>query len=176
MKNKYKGYFILDITSPESANIQDIRSRYDKLTSQLPVERTVAGSSGIGPLLPGQPLENIINDVDSIIGKIKPFIFNFKRITNFPNTNIYYLEPEQREPFDNIHNIFKDLNFEYAKNLFPYNPHYTLRTGSFSNSDEKNKLMKEKFPKKSIRIDSLSLLEFNQEPFIYNYLHTWKLE
>ncbi len=49
MKNKYKGYFILNITSPESANIQDIRSRYDKLTSQLPVEITVAGSSGIGP-------------------------------------------------------------------------------------------------------------------------------
>ncbi|MGM0508449.1 MAG: hypothetical protein ACQERZ_04720 [Fusobacteriota bacterium] len=49
-KLEYNGYLILNLPKKVGLQIENIRKKYDKVTSKLPVKITVIGSSGVGPI------------------------------------------------------------------------------------------------------------------------------
>lgn len=175
---QYLSYIIIDIPKPQSNMIQKIREKYDPATAMLPVEITIFGSSGTGPIVKNQSINHIITEIEKKIITIKKFKFNFEEIDFFPNTNIFYIKPKQRNYFDYIHNKLSSIDVKYMSSNFPYNPHCTLHTGfgGCLKINDFNIIKKEEIPKDDIYIDNISLIEFNSKPFIFNYIKTWSLK
>jgi hypothetical protein len=82
------------------SQVQALRDSLNTLTAKLPVEITLAGSSGVGPIPAGADLSLIERHLDQALADISPFHARFSAICTFPNTAIFYLEPFDRSPFD----------------------------------------------------------------------------
>ena len=64
MDFKHDSYIVLDIPSPVKEKIYEIRNYHkDTLRASLPVEITVAGSSGVGVIEPGQDKSFVFNTI-----------------------------------------------------------------------------------------------------------------
>jgi hypothetical protein len=106
-------YIIAEIEDPAMTEILNLRNKFDKVTAQLPVEITLAGSSGVGPISPGQSIDAIINQIDQILASVTPFKFTFKDFNRFENSKIYYLEPRDRKEFDMLHTCFSESSITF---------------------------------------------------------------
>jgi 2'-5' RNA ligase len=129
----------------------------------LPIEITVAGSSGIGPIRPGTDKNQTETALKSVLTGMKPFRVRFQEIRRFSNTNIFYLAPEDRQPFDHLHEILKNSRIAFAPNPWPYNPHCTLRGGPMNDHASAEDILKLSFPKQDFVIDTLSIYEFDPQ-------------
>jgi 2'-5' RNA ligase len=154
-------FIVLEIPSPVSEAVQSIRNFLATPTSRLPVEITVAGSSGVGPILPGADKNKTEAVLKSALAGLKPFQVRFQEIRCFPNTNIFYLAPQERQPFDQIHEILKTSELTFAPNRWPYNPHCTLRNGPLADPASAEDVFQLSFPKQDFVIDTLSIYEFD---------------
>ncbi|HAQ62772.1 TPA: hypothetical protein DCR49_12420 [Candidatus Delongbacteria bacterium] len=171
---KNDAYLVLLIPEPFSDQIYNLRMKYDPFLAKLPAEITVLGSSGTGQIKSGQNIQKIIEAVDDKITKIKAFEFNFKKMSKFPGSKIFYLEPEQRDSFDNIHTLLKSTSIEVKPIPYPYNPHCSIHSTSDLDSENKEILI-EMICKDKIKIDKLALIEFDFPPFELNILKVWEL-
>ncbi len=154
-------YIVLEIPPPVRGAIQSIRDSLATPAARLPVEITVAGSSGIGPIPSGADKNETEAALKSVLARLKPFRVQFQEIRRFPNTNIFYLAPENRQPFDHIHEILKSSGIFYGPNPWPYNPHCTLRGGPMTDSASAEDIFRLSFPKQDFVIDTLSIYEFD---------------
>ena len=154
-------YIVLEISSPVREVIQSIRDALATAAARLPVEITVAGSSGVGPIQPGTDKNETETALRSALAGAKPFRVRFQEIRRFPNTNIFYLAPEDRQPFDKIHELLKRSGINFGPNPWPYNPHCTLRGGPMSVRTSAEDILKLSFPREEFVIDTLSIYEFD---------------
>jgi 2'-5' RNA ligase len=165
-------YICCNISGAAADSIQNIRNKYDQFTCKLPVEITVIGSSGIGPISKDEPDNKIKNEFRAAMSGMNAFNFIFQEIDYFPNTPIFYLKPNNREYFDELHNNFKKMNLKFMNNKFPYNPHCTLSCNPNLSKEQQRSLQNEIIYSKNIEIESISLYEFSGEPFICNKVET----
>ena len=156
-------YVVLEIPSPVSNAVQVIRDSFETPTSRLPVEITVAGSSGIGPIPAGTAKAETEEKLQSILSELRPFRAQFNEVRRFPNTNIFYLAPHERKPFDRIHDLLKASGISFGTNPWPYNPHCTLRTGPMTYRFSEESIMGIPVPKQDFIIDTLSIYEFDSQ-------------
>lgn len=156
-------YIVLEIPSPVSDAVQSIRDSFATPTARLPVEITVAGSSGIGPIPAGSAKADTEKQIQSILSELGPFQAQFQEVRRFPNTNIFYLAPQVRQPFDRIHDLLKASGISFGTNPWPYNPHCTLRTGPMTNRFTEESIIGFPVPKQEFIIDTLSIYEFDSQ-------------
>jgi 2'-5' RNA ligase len=163
--NAYRlpAYIVMEIPSPVSEAIQAIRDSLATPTSRLPVEITVAGSSGIGPVPPGSEKNDTERGLKSVLSDLRPFPAQFQEIRRFPNTNIFYLAPQERARFDRIHDLLKASGISFGSNPWPYNPHCTLRGGPMTDRFSAEDIFSLSFPKQEFIIDTLSIYEFDPQ-------------
>jgi 2'-5' RNA ligase len=178
MENNVNSYlYVCCNISGEAANhIQSLRNKYDSFTAQLPVEITIIGSSGIGPILKNEPAEIIKYEFIRAASGVQSFGFTFQEIDNFQSTMVYYLKPNNREYFDELHNNFKKMKLVFAPNKFPYNPHCTISCNPNLSEKQQSEIKNEIYFKEIIRIESISLYEFAAEPFTCNKIETYELQ
>jgi len=153
-------YIVLEIPPPVSGVIQSVRDSLATPASRLPVEITVAGSSGTGPIPPGTGRNETEDALKSVLAALKPFRARFQEIRRFPNTNIFYLAPEERQPFDSIHETLKASGITFAPSPWPYNPHCTLRVGPMTDRASAEEILNLSFPRRDFVIDTISIYEF----------------
>ncbi|HBH47096.1 MAG TPA: hypothetical protein DDX98_00555 [Bacteroidales bacterium] len=169
-------YIIAEIEDPAMTEILNLRNKFDKVTAQLPVEITLAGSSGVGPISPGQSIDAIINQIDQILASVTPFKFTFKDFNRFENSKIYYLEPRDRKEFDMLHTCFSESSITFTQNPFPYNPHCTIQSSHGLLSENQIEILRvEKFPQYEIEIHHITLFEYSMKKSISRKITTWKL-
>jgi 2'-5' RNA ligase len=154
-------YIVLEIPPPVRGVIQSIRDTLATPAARLPVEITVAGSSGIGPIPAGTDKNETEAALKFVLARLKPFRVRFQEIRRFPNTNIFYLAPEERQPFDHIHEVLKGSRITFGLNPWPYNPHCTLRGGPMNDHASAEDIFKLSLPKQDFVIDTLSIYEFD---------------
>lgn len=154
-------YIVLEIPSPVREAIQSIRDFLATPTARLPVEITVAGSSGIGPIPPGANKHEAEARLTSVLERLEPFRAHFQEIRRFANTDIFYLAPNDRQPFDRIHEALKGSRIPLAPSPWPYNPHCTLRGGPLADQTSADNILKLSFPREEFVIDTLSLYELD---------------
>ena len=154
-----KGYIVAELPKSISDKVYQLRKRYDSVTAKLPVEITLAGSSGVGPIIEAKQINIATRVLEEVAKKITPFEGKFSKMARFPNTDIFYLELENRLPFESIHNQFKKSEIEFTSNPFEYAPHCTIRAvGPISEADERN-IWTEFVPVEPFLISTLSVYE-----------------
>ena len=159
MMTQYPAGIVVDIPEPIRSRIQSIRESLSTITAKLPVEITVAGSSGLGFIPPGTYLSKIIGEIDRIASEIVPFEVSFSEIRSFPNSFIFYLAPSDRKLFDSLHRALCVSSIPFSESPFPFIPHCTLRDGEPLTQNQIDGIFSIPFPKESFLIDSISIYE-----------------
>ena len=86
---------------PEEAwtkEIRRLRAIYDHARASFPIEITVAGSSGLGWLTPGQAPDLIADRVQPIAREIASFMSYFSSVEKFRDSQVYYLALKDESP------------------------------------------------------------------------------
>jgi 2'-5' RNA ligase len=147
---EHRSYIVAEIPEPVRSQVQALRDSLNTLTRKLPVEITLAGSSGVGPIPVGTDLSVIQCHLERILSNLSPFRTRFSCIRAFPNTSTFYLEPFDRSPFDHIHRALRGSGIPFSESPWPYNPHCTLRGGKPLAAEAASELLARSFPQRKI--------------------------
>ncbi len=160
MKISKPTYIVAELPASISEWVTKVRNEIEPAISHFPVEITIAGSSGVGSITHGQSLKEVTEAIQNVLLKFEFSEFEFKKINNFPNTPIYFVEPT-REPFDSIHNAIINSGIKFEKSDFPYNPHCSLK-GYTQVTDEQLKYLNSlKVPVGKFKIQAISIYEMD---------------
>jgi 2'-5' RNA ligase len=166
-------YIVLDIPEPVSEIIRNIRKRHDSERAILPVEITVAGSSGIGTIAGGQDEAEVFRMIDETAKKFGPFTASFQRIKKFPRTDIFYFEISEPEKIMAIHQALAVSGVKFNESPFPFTPHCTLKLVGEVTKREAHELISVVPPQNEFLIDMLSV--YMHEELESKLLHRSKL-
>jgi 2'-5' RNA ligase len=119
-------FIVTDLPEAIAAWVKLVRQDLEPGIAHMPAEITLAGSSGVGPLKVGQNLGDVERMLFELLEHRLPFEARFLRVGNFPNTEIFFLEPA-REVFDDLHKLIANSALEFEANPFPFNPHCSLK-------------------------------------------------
>jgi hypothetical protein len=119
-------YVILPIKPPISDQVLTLRERYGYPLA-IPVEVTVAGSSGVGVLAPDQDPAVVVEILENIASSTRVFRTEFGDVRRFPGTSIFWLSLKDESPFRTIHQRLKESGIHFQPSPFPYQPHCTLQ-------------------------------------------------
>ncbi len=158
---EHSAYIVAEIPEPVRSQVQALRDSLKTLTAKLPVEITLAGSSGVGAVPAGTDLSLIKRLLDRTLADISPFHARFSAIRAFPNTAIFYLEPFDRSPFDQLHQALRSSGIPFSGIRWPYNPHCTLRGGQPLGADAASELAARTFPQAEFWINTVSIYQLD---------------
>lgn len=164
MITRLPSYVVAEIPEPVRSEIQALRKSFGTPTALLPVEVTLLGSSGAGPIPAGTPIQTIQKQIDLLFAHVTPWNVSFAGIRVFPNTAIAYLAPVDRDGFDRIHAILRDSSIPHTESTFPFTPHCSLRSGP-ATPGELSKVLQHSFPMEPFNIDTISIYEFDETNF-----------
>jgi 2'-5' RNA ligase len=167
---EHNSFIVAEIPDPVRSQIQALRDMLSTLTARLPVEITLAGSSGVGPIPVGTDLSLVERRLDLSLSGIAPFRTHFSSIRTFPNTSIFYLEPFDRAPFEHIHQKLRLSGIPFSGIQWPYNPHCTLRGGAPLSAEAAAELLGRSFPKEEFWINMVSVYHLDALAMNYKLL------
>ncbi len=122
------GIFILaPITGPVGDRIAALQAEYDPRILKLgPPHLTIAGSSGIGPILASTTAEELRDRLGPIVADTAPITLTFGRTTRFMQTEIVVLPLQPHGPLRVLHDRIKSSGLRAAPPRFYFTPHVTL--------------------------------------------------
>lgn len=126
MRDGRVAYVVLDVPKPVASLVSEARRRFSPLRAEYPVEITIAGSSGVGPIDPDQDEGFVFSTLGQIASTTAPIQVRFDRVQRFDGTTLYYLAPEDRRPFDELHERIAHCGIDFGDSPFPFNPHCTI--------------------------------------------------
>jgi 2'-5' RNA ligase len=112
-----------------------LRERYGYPLA-IPVEVTVAGSSGVGPLASDQDPEALVETLRAIAAATAPFSTAYGEVRRFPGTSIFWFSLQNEAPFRAIHERLKASGLRFEVIPFPYQPHCTIQTRRRTEAEE----------------------------------------
>ncbi len=161
MRFEYDTYVVLDMPPPIWEHVKSIRERFSSPLTILPVEITVIGSSGIGTFHKEQEIDAAFELIDSVAANFAPLITAFRRVTTFPNTGVFYYEPNDPHPFIDLQSEIVSTGLKFNESPFPFTPHCTIVR--FDNPSQE-------------LVDEILSLPVPGEPFTLNTLSIYSLD
>lgn len=120
-------YVVLDIPDEEWVErILQLRRKWDPGRATMPVEITVAGSGGVGPIEPGQDERTVHEALGRLASTTEPISVRLTSLREFPNTSLCYLEPVPPEPLIALHGAIASSGIRFKPSPFPFVPHCTI--------------------------------------------------
>jgi 2'-5' RNA ligase len=157
-------FIVAELPEAIAAWVRSVRQELEPGIAHMPCEITLAGSSGVGHLKVGQKLEDIERTLSELLEHHLPFEAQFLRVGNFPNSEIFFLEPV-RAPFDELHSLIANSALEFEANPFPFNPHCSLKGFTPLQSGDRERLEQLFVPAEPFSIRSVSVYEIeNMQP------------
>src|SRR5579862_4317227 len=149
---------VFDIpTEPWVSEIMRLRKKYDPSRAQFPVEITVAGSSGLGWIVPSQGYESVKERLRAIAQTTPPLCCAFSQVEEFPVSQTYYLSLLDEEPFHAFQQRLAASSIQFGPVAFSYKPHCTIVQLTDSSPDSaKTEISAFPVPVHRITIASLS--------------------
>lgn len=129
MANRIKsGIFIIaPIPAPVGERIAALQATHDPRLIRLGAPHvTLAGSSGIGPIVPDTTIDELRAALDPIARTTAPITLRFGRPTRFMQTEIVVLPLDPHGPLRTLHEKIKTCGLRAAAPRFYYTPHVTL--------------------------------------------------
>lgn len=162
-------YVCLDLPASIAEQVLDVRRRHrDDFRAALPAEITVAGSSGVGPVAPGQDAEAVFAELARIASETPPIEVSFGPVIRFPGTDIFVLTVEDERPFRALHERIAGSAMRFQPTPFDYTPHCTLRSRSSVSDAEAAELLALRILGRFI-IDTLSVYMLDRLPMSLLY-------
>lgn len=122
------GIFILaELPGPISDQIRAINERYDpKLARYKPPHITLAGSSGVGPIPPSVPMDELSAALEPIASTTAPLVLAFLPPQRFMQTDIIILPIDPHGPIRVLHDRVLTSGLPFTRSRYTFSPHATL--------------------------------------------------
>jgi len=122
------GIFILaPIRGPTGERIAEVQAEFDPKLARLgPPHVTLAGSSGMGPILASTTPEELREHLAPITGRTPPIGIRFGAPTRFMQTEIVVLPLDPHGPLRALHEAIKTSGLKATAPRFYFTPHATL--------------------------------------------------
>jgi hypothetical protein len=92
-------HIVLDVPEPAAGRVMTVRrDQRDDFGASLPVEITVAGSTGVGELEPDQDAATVFMILDDVAADTVPIQLEFGTVLRFPNTDTLVLTVKNEVP------------------------------------------------------------------------------
>ena len=120
-------FVIAEIKGPAAKRIRKIQKRFDpRLVTEWPPHVTLAGSSGMGPIDPRAPIDELRNRLEPIAHATPPLLLAFGHPVRFMQTNIVVLPLNPHGPLRQLHERIKSSGLRFEPPRFYFTPHVTL--------------------------------------------------
>ena len=122
------GIFIIASIGPEAtARIAAIQREFDpKLAATSPPHVTIAGSSGVGPIVPTTTVEELRRALEPIAATTPPLVLPFGPPIRFMQTTIIVLPLDPHGPLRVLHDRIASSGLRFERARFTFTPHCTL--------------------------------------------------
>lgn len=122
------GIFILaPIHGPAGERIAEVQAEFDPKLARLgPPHVTLAGSSGMGPIMARTPVDELRAHLAPIAERTPPIEVRFGAPTRFMQTEIIVLPLDPHGPLRALHEAIKTSGLRATAPRFYFTPHVTL--------------------------------------------------
>ena len=152
-------FVLLPIGGAIGERIHAIQLRFDpKVAAAQRPHVTLAGSSGVGPILPGPSVAELRAALSPVSETTPPLTLHFGRPHRYMQTDIIVLPLDSHGPLRTLHERIARSGLRFAPSRFPFSPHATLSLYRQLTPESERALM-------SVRID---------EPFVADRIQVWK--
>lgn len=155
---KHPCYVVLEIPDPVAAQVLALRRHYDARLADFPAEITIAGSSGLGPLVAGQSETHVFDQLQALAETSLPLASRFIGIRRFASGPVIWLQPADPAPFMALHQALVDSNLAFHPHRFAYTPHCSLCTTELP-SVQQEQLLAEAIPSDAFTLGQLALYQ-----------------
>jgi 2'-5' RNA ligase len=163
-------YFVLNIPPPFADRVMGIRrSQKDNFFASLPVEITLAGSTGVGVVDQAQNLPDAYKALDAIAEDTAPIETAFGKVVRFPGSEIFALTLEDDEPFAKLHQRIVKSGIKFHQSPHRFQPHCTLSNKVPLTKAAEQQLLALRVPGR-FTLDALSVCRLDRPPV--TLLHT----
>ncbi len=109
------------------ARIRAVQERFDpKLARESPPHVTLAGSSGVGPIVPETSVDQLRAALAPIAATTAPLALPFALPHRFMSTNIVVLPLDPHGVVRRLHDRIAQSGLRFARAKFTFTPHATL--------------------------------------------------
>ena len=141
------GIFIIsEVPGAVGERIAAVQSLYDPRLVRLGAPHvTLAGSSGIGPIMSDTSIMELQERLTPIASTTPPVVLRFGRPTRFMQTEIVVLPLDPHGPLRTLHERIKTSGLRAAPPRFFFTPHVTLNLYRELPRDALARLLRERF-------------------------------
>jgi 2'-5' RNA ligase len=121
-------FVIAPISGDVGARIAALQRQYDPRLAALDQAPhiTLAGSSGMGPIVPDTPVSELEAKLGAIAADTAPITLHLRRPTRFMQTQIVVLPLDPHGPLRTLHERIKTSGLRAQPPRFFFTPHVTL--------------------------------------------------
>src|SRR3954462_396238 len=112
---EHPAYSVLDLPVPVADAVAELRRCGGRGFPPLPVEITVAGSSGVGPLVREQSRDEVFATLAELATRWLPLTATFGRIERFPGSPVMYLSMTDEGPFAALHQALIGTSIRFGQ-------------------------------------------------------------
>lgn len=131
----HDSFVVVEVPAPLAQHVRGIRRQYGSARQFLPVEITVAGSSGLGVFAPDQDATAALRVVGQLATETAPFDFELAGVERFPGSGVFYYAMRDTAPFLALHQRLAGSGLRFKPINFPFSPHLTIDTFDDAGAD-----------------------------------------
>lgn len=118
---------LTELRGPVRERVLEIQHRFDpKLAAGVAPHLTLAGSSGMGPIAPGIPLDELRRRLEPIARETRPMTLHLLRPIKFMQRDVVVLPLDPHGPLRALHERIKRSGLRYEEPRHAFTPHVTL--------------------------------------------------
>jgi 2'-5' RNA ligase len=150
-----------DLPPQVVSHVRAIRRQYGSARQFLPVEITIAGSSGVGVFDPGQDAAAALETLRTIAAATAPFPLELTGVARFPNSDVFYYAIRDVAPLEGLHTQIVRSGLAFKPSPFPFSPHLTIDTFEGASAGLERELLSLPVPEGRHMVETLSVYGLN---------------
>jgi 2'-5' RNA ligase len=150
-------FVIASIGQRAAERVAEIQREFDpKLAATAPPHVTIAGSSGVGPMVPTTPPGVIREALEPICSTTPPLILPFGPPIRFMQTTIIVLPLDPHGPLRTLHERIATSGLQFDRPRFAFTPHCTISFYPTHPPETIRRLLSIRFDERAV-IDRISI-------------------
>lgn len=139
-----RGFFIVaELTGSSRDAVLEVQRWADpKLAKDTTPHITLVGSSGVGPIPPDTPVDQLRDELTSAASETPPFTLKFGRPMRFMQTDIVVLPLDPHGALRALHERIAGRRLRFARARFVFSPHCTLSFFTTLTPEAERKLLR----------------------------------
>lgn len=138
-------YVVLDVPEPFAGRVLDLRRQAgDDFRAALPVEITLIGSGGAGPIVRQQDLLRLTQEVREIVESTAAIETGFGPPMRFPGSDIFVFPLSPPESIVTLHTRLRAAGLACHPSPWPFVAHCTIRSRTPIREDKAAAVLRER--------------------------------